>query len=182
MVGIRLIERGHGRVLERHGGSAGCDHWPAMLLGNSTRDDVSEMDVIITADRKWWGIPERILVLEQLNSSGALGRPDVFGIIIGSSSRHGRACNPSVFVAIVVPVIPIRTIVVILDNSSKHFDLAVEDHSEPFTAHGLFDAREPSTVAPFVEFAAESIAVSFEEFELARGEEAMPPGSVDMGD
>ena len=66
------------------------------------------------------------------------------------------------------------------DHHSVH--LAVDDDREAFAAEGFLDTGKTSPVAPFVEFAAESIALGLEKAEFAGGEHAVTAGGVDVGD
>lgn len=60
--------------------------------------------------------------------------------------------------------------------------LPADDDGEGLGSHRLFDAGESSTVAPFVELAAEGVRLGLDETELAGGEHAVTTRGVDVRD
>lgn len=93
-----------------------------------------------------------------------------------------RDSTSELVVTLVIPIIILPSLILIVSDSSKHFDLTTEDHGEPFSANGFFDEGDTSAVPPFVEFTAERVGFLFQGAEFARGEEAVTTGGVDVCD
>jgi len=67
-------------------------------------------------------------------------------------------------------------------RDGKHLELPADHHPKAFASHWLFDSWDTSPVAPLVDLPAERIGFVLEHPQLARGEHAVAPGSVDMRD
>lgn len=63
-------------------------------------------------------------------------------------------------------------------NSSNNLKFAAEDHRESVTSDWFFDARDSSTITPFVNFTAESIYFMFKDPKLASCEHTVTTGSM----
>ena len=123
------------------------------------------------------------VVRERVNLAAGLGEREVLREGAAHVVHRGvvvHARGGVVVVAIVVVAVVAVCAFFFNGACAEDLNLAAEDHLEGLAADGLVDAGKARAVAPFVEFATESVGLELEKAELASSEQAMPARGVDV--
>jgi hypothetical protein len=181
----RVIHARHGRILKTDRLRALDDHRTRdTRAGVNTRKHRLEMKTLVTGasvvgrDMMMRGSDLRVGTMTAMRKRM---RTDVLCFIRYKVRRgHSRVrmdiVRDTFFVAVLV-------ITFFFDRTGRDdLDFAAHNHLEPFTTDRLLDSRECRTIAPFVEFAPESVRFELEDPELACREETMTARGVNVGD